>query len=799
VTAAYEPEPAAAAAARRFVRETLRAWQVPDDSGRVVDDAVLLTSELVTNAIVHAGTPLEVTCRRHAGEIEVAVRDLRPTRTLSDSPLGADADRTGGRGLLLPAALASSWGLSYARTSKTIWFRIALDESTADGAAGSAGAVPTAAPAAAAPALPAVTAPVLASAAAAPPMTAVPAALAAGLDGARLDLPELAGLRARGVGSTIAWPAAGLLPQSAAGACTDHGPALAGQRDQPADLGRLGYGELLRHTLATAMEVTGADAACAVVPDEDGELRIKASAGGGIPQLLGMLAGPGPRHAEGTAHASAAGLSATGPQAAAATADEPVTDGPPPASVLTVPFLAENRVTGLLAAAVTEPGRFGDGAADRLQVVADRVGLSLERARLAEFERARRGRLTFLAEASDLLAGTLEPDKTVAIGVQLVVPQLATWCAAFLAEDGAARLAHVLHTDQAAAGPLARLLAAVPPPPLARAPARSWLWPLATAADMVWCCPLVARGRALGVLAVGWPAHAGSPRAALEMVEEIGARVALALDNARLRAQQMQTSKALRRGLLPSALPCVPGVDLAVEYAAAAAGGDEIGSDFYDVFAVAEGRWRFAVGDVHGSDPQAAAVTGLARYTMRILAHEGRGIAAVLDRLNRLILDKGPHARFVTLVHGEISIPGAVPGTATGRGLAGAYPGGGIRVKLICAGQPVPLLLRGAGAPQPAVRPQPLLGVLDAMAFRASSVDLGPGDMLLCVTDGVTGRRDGDRMLDDGDGLSRILAGCAGLDSAGVAATVMTAVRDFGPQPADDDSALIVLRAPEPG
>jgi hypothetical protein len=71
--------------------------------------------------------------------------------------------------------------------------------------------------------------------------------------------------------------------------------------------------------------------------------------------------------------------------------------------------------------------------------------------------------------------------------------------------------------------------------------------------------------------------------------------------------------------------------------------------------------------------------------------------------------------------------------------------------------------------------------------------------MLLCVTDGVTGRRDGDRMLDDGDGLSRILAGCAGLDSAGVAATVMTAVRDFGPQPADDDSALIVLRAPEPG
>jgi anti-sigma regulatory factor (Ser/Thr protein kinase) len=56
-SAAYEAEPAAAGAARRFVRETLRSWQLADRTSRLVDDAVLLTSELVTNAIVHAGTP----------------------------------------------------------------------------------------------------------------------------------------------------------------------------------------------------------------------------------------------------------------------------------------------------------------------------------------------------------------------------------------------------------------------------------------------------------------------------------------------------------------------------------------------------------------------------------------------------------------------------------------------------------------------------------------------------------------------------------------------------------------------
>ena len=97
----------------------------------------------------------------------------------------------------------------------------------------------------------------------------------------------------------------------------------------------------------------------------------------------------------------------------------------------------------------------------------------------------------------------------------------------------------------------------------------------------------------------------------------------------------------------------MPGVDLAAEYAAAGEG-NEVGGDFYDVFAVAEDHWRFAIGDVCGTGPEAAAVTGLARYTMRILAREGRGVAEVLERLNRLILDEGPRARFITLVHGEI-------------------------------------------------------------------------------------------------------------------------------------------------
>jgi anti-sigma regulatory factor (Ser/Thr protein kinase) len=130
--AAYQPVPAAAAAARRFVRDTLRAWDLAGGPDPLVDDAVLLTSELVTNAVLHAGTSVQVTCRllgdASDGAIEIAVLDrlpgpLRPGQqhTAIDA-----AERTSGRGLQLPPELASAWGVTYAKAAKAVWFRLEL-------------------------------------------------------------------------------------------------------------------------------------------------------------------------------------------------------------------------------------------------------------------------------------------------------------------------------------------------------------------------------------------------------------------------------------------------------------------------------------------------------------------------------------------------------------------------------------------------------------------------------------------------------------------------------------------------
>jgi serine phosphatase RsbU (regulator of sigma subunit) len=404
-----------------------------------------------------------------------------------------------------------------------------------------------------------------------------------------------------------------------------------------------------------------------------------------------------------------------------------------------------------------------------------------------------------LAEASALLAGPLDQDRILAVAGQVAVPRLAAWCAVLLSGPGGdLRLTVARHADQSQAGALTWLLnlGCDRAPPATAPGARSW--PLAAlvpaqapagvadlAARGAWCFPLTTRGGPLGLLILGGP-HGGRPsREVQRLAEDLAARIALALENSRLTAQHQQASDALRATLVPPELPRIPGVELAFAHdlpgtdvsGSGLFRADAAGGDFCDVFPVAGGRWRFAIGEVCGTGPATLAVTSLARNALRILGAAGFGIPAVLDRLNQLILDEGAPGTFLTLVHGEI-----VPGDPAG-------------VSLACAGQPLPLALRARGRPETAAAPQPVLGVIEGQGFSAQDVTLGPGDLLLCVTDGVTRRRDGDRQLDDDDGLARLLAACTGLTADVVADKVHEEVRTFGGHPAVDGMAVLVIRA----
>ena len=341
----------------------------------------------------------------------------------------------------------------------------------------------------------------------------------------------------------------------------------------------------------------------------------------------------------------------------------------------------------------------------------------------------------------------------------------------------------------------------------ARVRARSW--PLAAlvpadapagvadlAARGAWCFPLTTRGGPLGLLILGGP-HGGRPsREVQRLAEDLAARIALALENSRLTAAAPAGQRGAaghpgaagtapdprrRAGLRARPAECRSVLGRPVPVRRWPAGGlsraDAGGGDFCDVFPVAGGRWRFAIGEVCGTGPATLAVTSLARNALRILGAAGLGLPEVLDRLNQLILDERAPGTFLTLVHGEI------------------VPGGPAGVSLACAGQPLPLVLRAQGQPESAAVPQPVLGVIEGQAFSAQQVTLDPGDLLLCVTDGVTRRRDGDRQLDDDDGLARLLAACSGLTADVVADKVHEEVRTFAGHPAVDGMAVLVIRA----
>ena len=122
---AFDGTPHAPAAARRFVRQVLGEWRL----SHLAEDAVLLTSELVTNAVVHAGTGIELTCRLDADatppKLEIEVDDHQPERqVLGGTPPLVDPLPTSGRGLALAGMLADAWGVTYTRTAKRVWVRM---------------------------------------------------------------------------------------------------------------------------------------------------------------------------------------------------------------------------------------------------------------------------------------------------------------------------------------------------------------------------------------------------------------------------------------------------------------------------------------------------------------------------------------------------------------------------------------------------------------------------------------------------------------------------------------------------
>jgi serine phosphatase RsbU (regulator of sigma subunit) len=283
--------------------------------------------------------------------------------------------------------------------------------------------------------------------------------------------------------------------------------------------------------------------------------------------------------------------------------------------------------------------------------------------------------------------------------------------------------------------------------------------------------PLSVRGRILGSLTFAMSASGRRfDDHDFDVATEIGRRAAAAVDNARLYRERDHIAQTLQRSLLPPRLPEIPGFELAARYRPAGEA-FAVGGDFYDAVPVRDG-WSIVVGDVCGKGPEAAALTALARYTLRAGHMVEPEPARVLEMLNDALLHDHDDDRFLTVAAARLR---------------------GSTLDVAIAGQSPILLLRASGETEALGEPGRVVGIVPGLDLEQTSVELEVGDAVVLYTDGLTDAAAPGYLLHPEE-LATFAARVLEHGAAAVADTLENralAVSNGHPR---DDIALIVLR-----
>jgi serine phosphatase RsbU (regulator of sigma subunit) len=288
-------------------------------------------------------------------------------------------------------------------------------------------------------------------------------------------------------------------------------------------------------------------------------------------------------------------------------------------------------------------------------------------------------------------------------------------------------------------------------------------------------------GRPLGVLEVSDRLGREFTPRDEAILAQLGQLASVAIAKSQAYTREHHIAQVLQRSLLPSSLPAVPGLTAAVRFIAAGEG-IEVGGDFYDLFRARDSGIAALIGDVCGKGPEAASVTALARHTLRAAAaYEGRP-SKVLELLHRALRDARDDGRFCTVAYCDLEVHGDRA-----------------RMLVACGGHPLPLVLRRTGAVQTVGELGTLLGADVEPVLVDVAVELGPGDLVVLYTDGVTEVRAGRKEVFGHGDLAELLRRCHGLSAESVAERIQGAVlAAAGGRPRDDIAILVLGPSPRP-
>ncbi len=398
-------------------------------------------------------------------------------------------------------------------------------------------------------------------------------------------------------------------------------------------------------------------------------------------------------------------------------------------------------------------------------------------------------RESFLSTVSERLAASIDIATTLNSVTGLVVPRLGDWCQIDLIdEDGRfvpAAAASVrpaetallrtlvgrpVESDMQSA--LERIVARGEPIVIPNARAFATTLPnardrdvyrqLAAAAAII--VPLWNGDAGIGTLSLVFGSDRTISGDDVSFVRDVARRAALSLEHARLYERERATADALQRAMLPAQLPHLEHIRFSASYSAASES-QRVGGDFYDAFALPDGRVALTIGDVTGHGLEAAVIMGEIRQALRAAAFELAEPSAVLDRASRLLVASG-RTVFVTAIFGALDMQ-------TGR------------FSYATAGHPAPLLFDGTQVIKLASSGLPIgLREDDGVDF---TLNLHAPCTLTLYTDGLM---EFGRDLEDGE--RRIEAAIAELAGAGIE-QLAAAIRQrvLAAEDATDDIAIL--------
>jgi serine phosphatase RsbU (regulator of sigma subunit) len=450
-------------------------------------------------------------------------------------------------------------------------------------------------------------------------------------------------------------------------------------------------------------------------------------------------------------------------------------------SVLGVPLMLHGELYGVLECAWGTDRLVSESELVMLQVAADRIMSAVAGAR--QFQQTARSReleSALAAIASDLNVSH-ELDETIPRALSATADVLGCDVAAFGRYDGVGtfKVMYAIGCEvrdvalQRAHGMRSPVDAALPVVRVDRtSPASEWLAREFGVKEAV-VVPVRVRGEWFGAILLG---RAQESDRFDELTDDFARRLSNALSLAYANARDFEMEHRIAETLQESLLvvdPDVRGVDFGHVYRSSTTAA-RVGGDFYDVFEVTGGRVAVLVGDVSGKGLDAAVLTTLVKHTVRALAHHSGSVSDVVSKANAVLVSSARMREFASIV---LFLLDPRTGEAT-----------------YCqAGHPPAVVRRRDGSTEVLWSASPVIGAFADLAFEEGTLRIGPGDVVVAYTDGVTDVRSADGHFFGEDGLVRWLDAVGDVDVESLPSQLLGAVESHGDGHFKDDIAIVAF------